>query len=93
MSNVRRECCNYCMWYGPVKKDGTMRKHYRRSDDTRKQVPQFGVCEGSGKPFANLGPEPVAVVPEPCGTKLLKLTGSFTACTLPKGHDKAHRSV
>jgi hypothetical protein len=30
---------------------------------------------------------------EACGHKLLHLTRGMTACTLPAGHDKAHRSV
>ncbi|MDO0926775.1 hypothetical protein QQY24_15620 [Streptomyces sp. TG1A-8] len=71
-----------------------MRKHFKANDEPgrRKQVPAFGVCEGSGKPFTTFGAEP-AVESEPCGQKLLRFSGEFVYCTKPKGHDKAHASV
>lgn len=73
------------MWYGPVNQDGTMRKHFIRSDDTRKQVKALGVCEGSNKPFAQLGPQ--------CGHKMLSMkTGQFVYCTKTSGHDRAHQA-
>lgn len=92
MAKVQRECCDYCMWYGPIKADKTMRKHFVAGDNTggrRRQVKESGVCEGSGKPFARFGAEPTSNI-KPCGKKLLRLSGGFTTCTKPEGHDKAH---
>lgn len=50
---AKKECCDYCMWFGTVNSDGTMRKHYV-SDRVgrygrRVQVRGLGVCEGSHK--------------------------------------------
>jgi hypothetical protein len=56
---IRRECCNYCMWFGPVNQDDTMRKHrpatsedkYGRKVQNMTEEP----CPGSNKPFATFG--------------------------------------
>jgi hypothetical protein len=89
MSKIQRECCNYCMWYGPTKADGTMRKHYRASDEPgrRVQVRALGVCPGSGKAFATFGTEPQV---QQCSVILFKLSGGKVRCSKPAGHDKAH---
>lgn len=54
---VRRECCNYCMWFGPVNADDTMRRHHPAregsvSGERKIQDRTKPVCEGSNKPFA-----------------------------------------
>ncbi|MCT9092820.1 hypothetical protein N4G70_28700 [Streptomyces sp. ASQP_92] len=57
MGSIRRECCNYCMWYGPVNKDGTMRKHRPATNDDKWGRPNkvqdmtAPPCPGSNKPF------------------------------------------
>jgi hypothetical protein len=66
MSKIQRECCNWCMWLGPVNKNGTMRKHRPPFDDgtnhgARKiQDMSQPPCEGSNKPFATFGDANVA---------------------------------
>ena len=57
-----RECCNECMWYGPVNNDGTMRKHRPARDDgtvggSKTQNLNASPCKGSNKPFATFGCE------------------------------------
>jgi len=59
--SVRRECCNYCMWYGPVNKDNTMRKHRPATLDdewgrpNKVQDMSAEPCPGSNKPYAAFG--------------------------------------
>ncbi len=58
----RRECCDYCMWLGPVNKDGTMRAHRPRRDDgtvggRKVQDMTKPRCAGSHKPYARFGAE------------------------------------
>lgn len=60
--SVRRECCNYCMWLGPVNKDNTMRKHRPAREGTvsgERKVQDFTKphCPGSNKPYARFGCE------------------------------------
>jgi hypothetical protein len=56
-----RECCNYCMWYGPVNQDGTMRKHRPATLDDKWGRPnqvqdmRAAPCPGSHKPYARFG--------------------------------------
>ncbi len=59
---IQRECCDYCMWLGPVNKDGTMRAHRPARDDgigVRWKVQDMTKprCEGSHKPYARFGGE------------------------------------
>ncbi len=58
---VRRECCNYCMWYGPVNQDGMMRKHRPATSEDRFgrkiQNRHEDHCQGSHKPYARFGCE------------------------------------
>lgn len=64
--NVRRECCNYCMWYGPVNQDGTMRKHRPATSENKwgrkVQNRHEDYCQGSHKPFSTFGCD---TVPDP----------------------------
>jgi hypothetical protein len=91
---MNRECCAYCMWYGPVNQDGTMRKHRPSRDDgtvggRKVQDLTKGPCEGSRKPFAQLGGP---TLPQ-CETRMLRLSrGQMVRCSKPAGHDKAHVS-
>jgi hypothetical protein len=61
--SARRECCNYCMWFGPVNKDNTMRKHRPAGDNGanngsgKTQDMTKPPCPGSNKPFATFGCE------------------------------------
>ena len=62
MKTTQRECCNYCMWYGPINKDGSMRKHRPALDDgtvggRKVQDMSAEPCPGSNKPFARFGCE------------------------------------
>ncbi|WP_329143514.1 hypothetical protein OIU91_06130 [Streptomyces sp. NBC_01456] len=56
-----RECCDYCMWLGPVNKDGTMRKHRPATRDDKWGHPNSvqdmdaAPCPGSNKPYARFG--------------------------------------
>ncbi|MFG2532717.1 hypothetical protein [Streptomyces sp. NPDC048516] len=56
-----RECCNYCMWYGPVNQDGTMRKHRPATREDKWGRPNSvqdmaaAPCPGSNKPYAHFG--------------------------------------
>lgn len=56
---TRRECCDYCMWYGPVNQDGTMRKHRPATSEDRYgrkvQNRHEDYCQGSRKPYARFG--------------------------------------
>lgn len=103
MATIQRECCDYCMWLGPVNKDGTMRKHRPAREGTvsgERKVQDFTkpACDGSNKPYARFGcesEEPSETpetndAPEPCGQKMFKLSGGVAYCNKPKGHDKAH---
>ena len=91
---MKRECCNHCLWYGPVNQDGTMRKHRPATLDDKwgrpNKVQDMSAepCPGSHKAYAHFGAEV-----EPCGKRLLRLSGSFTTCAKPKGHDKACTSA
>lgn len=57
--NILRECCDRCMWYGPVNRNGTMRKHRSAiaTDRYGRQVQDMtaDVCPGSHRPFARFG--------------------------------------
>ena len=59
--SARRECCTYCMWYGPVNQDGGMRKHRPATCDDKWGRPNkvqdmtAEPCPGSNKPFATFG--------------------------------------
>lgn len=61
--SVQRECCNYCMWYGPINKDGNMRKHRPATLDNKWGQPNkvqdmtAAPCPGSNKPHATFGCE------------------------------------
>jgi hypothetical protein len=85
------------MWFGPVNQDGTMRKHRpARNDGTvgGRKVQDFtqGPCEGSNKPFAQLGGGAVEDVQQ-CETTMIRLPhGNKVRCSKPAGHDKAHVS-
>ncbi|MFD7776615.1 hypothetical protein [Streptomyces sp. NPDC059753] len=61
--SVRRECCIYCMWLGPVNQDGTMRKHRPATSEDRYgrkvQNRHEDYCQGSHKPYARFGNETV----------------------------------
>lgn len=57
---TERECCNYCMWLGPVNQDGTMRKHRPAREGTvsgERKIQDFTKphCAGSNKPYARFG--------------------------------------
>ncbi|NUP39162.1 MAG: hypothetical protein HOY76_19650 [Streptomyces sp.] len=58
---VRRECCNYCMWYGPTNADGTMRKHRPATREDKWGKPNkvqdmtAKPCPGSHQPYARFG--------------------------------------
>lgn len=57
---TQRECCNYCMWFGPVNQDGTMRKHRPAREGTvsgERKIQDFTKphCTGSHKPYARFG--------------------------------------
>lgn len=58
-----RECCDYCMWLGPVNQDGTMRKHRPATRDDKWGRPNMvqdmdaAPCPGSHKPYARFGCE------------------------------------
>ena len=98
MATIQRECCDYCMWLGPINKDGTMRKHRPARDDGRpggRKVQDFTkpACDGSNKPYARFGCEESSETPEPCGQKMFKLSGGVAYCNKPKGHDKAHMVI
>lgn len=72
MSVIVRECCNYCMWLGPVNADGTMRKHRPATLEDKyghpNKVQDMGAdpCPGSNKPFATFG---CTTVPDPRATE------------------------
>lgn len=59
--SVRRECCDHCMWFGPLNKDGNMRKHRPATLDDKwgrpNQVQDMSAepCPGSNKPYARFG--------------------------------------
>jgi hypothetical protein len=59
--SVRRECCNYCMWLGPVNQDDTVRKHRPATSEDRYgrkvQNRHEDYCQGSHKPYARFGCE------------------------------------
>lgn len=92
----KRECCNYCMWLGPINSDGTMRKHRPATLEDKwgrpNQVQDMSLphCHGSHKAPARFGCDSE---PAPCGQKMYKLSGGVVHCTKPKGHDKAHAAV
>lgn len=81
---IRRECCNYCMWLGPVNQDGTMRKHRPATSEDRFgrkiQNRHEDHCQGSHKPYARFGcdSEETTTVNDPKPT-------ARTAADLPKG--------
>lgn len=60
---TQRECCNYCMWFGPVNKDGNMRKHRPAEAEDRYghkiQAAWMDHCPGSHKPYATFGGQTV----------------------------------
>lgn len=66
--SVKRECCNYCMWLGPVNQDETMRKHRPATSEDRYgrkvQNRHEDYCKGSHKPYARFGNEPTDDTPE-----------------------------
>lgn len=72
MSVTVRECCNECMWFGPVNQDGTMRKHRpatledKYGHPNKKQDMSLAPCPGSHKPFALFGCE---TVPSPAAPR------------------------
>jgi hypothetical protein len=78
--SVRRECCNYCMWFGPVNQDDTMRKHRPATLEDQWGQPNkvqdmtAEPCPGSNKPFATFGCE---TVPDP--NPLFQETDTVTA--------------
>lgn len=58
--SIHRECCNYCMWYGPVNQDRTMRRHRPPHNDgtvggRKVQDMTAAPCPGSNKPYARFG--------------------------------------
>lgn len=61
MFAMRRECCSYCLWLTPVRKDGTVWKHRppTAEDKYGRKIPnRYGDhCEGSNKPYARFGNE------------------------------------
>jgi hypothetical protein len=67
METIRRECCNYCMWYGPVNQDNTMRKHRPATSEDKygRKVQNMNAerCPGSHKPFATFGCETAPTAP------------------------------
>lgn len=78
---THRECCNYCMWFGPVNQDGTMRKHRPATSEDRfgrkVQNRHEDHCKGSHKPYARFG----------CDTEETTTVNNQqpTAVDLPKG--------
>jgi hypothetical protein len=61
VATTQCECCNYCMWFGPVNKDGNMRKHRPATSEDhfgrKVQDMNADYCEGSHKPYARFGCE------------------------------------
>ncbi|MFC8583173.1 hypothetical protein ACFUGD_01145 [Streptomyces sp. NPDC057217] len=62
-----RECCNRCMWFGPVNQDGTMRKHRPARDDgtvggRKVQDMSAEPCPGSHEPYARFNNEAPAPI-------------------------------
>lgn len=59
--SVHRECCNWCMWFGPVNQDGTMRKHRPATLEDKWGRPNSvqdmsaPPCPGSNKPYVRFG--------------------------------------
>lgn len=99
--------CVYCGFVAKMRKDGTMRKHreardagYIGSTGSLPQDPHAPICKGTGELTSTwvtnadgfLEEKWGVVDPEPCGTKMIRLSGKATYCVLPKGHDKAHSS-
>lgn len=42
--------CPVCLWYARLRTDGSVRKHYRATVDTRhRQDPMRGTCPGTGQ--------------------------------------------
>ena len=85
MKSVRRECCNYCMWLGPVNQDGTMRKHRPAREGTvsgERKIQDFTKphCTGSNKPYARFGCDTEETSP-----MTNQQTTARTAAGLPKG--------
>lgn len=82
---THRECCNYCMWYGPVNQDGTMRKHRPATSEDRFgrkiQNRHEDHCQGSHKPYARFGCE----TEETTTVNDQQPTTAPTAADLPKG--------
>lgn len=82
---VRRECCNYCMWFGPVNQDDTIRKHRPATSEDRYgrkvQNKTEGPCPGSNKPYARFGCDTEETNP----VNDQKPTTAGTAADLPKG--------
>jgi hypothetical protein len=69
---IRRECCNYCMWFGPVNQDGTMRKHRPATSEDKwgRKVQNMSAdpCTGSHKPFATFGCETAPTIEQETDT-------------------------
>lgn len=82
---THRECCNYCMWYGPVNQDGTMRKHRPATSEDRFgrkiQNRHEDHCQGSHKPYARFGCE----TEETTTVNDQQTSTARTAADLPKG--------
>lgn len=82
---THRECCNYCMWYGPVNQDGTMRKHRPATSEDRfgrkVQNRHEDHCQGSHKPYARFGCE----TEETATVDDQQTSTAPTAADLPKG--------
>lgn len=83
---VRRECCNYCMWLGPVNQDDTMRKHHPAREGTasgERKIQDFTKphCPGSNKPYARFGCDSE----ETTTVNDQQTSAAPTAADLPKG--------
>lgn len=65
---AQRECCDYCMGFTTVNRDGTMRKHRPYTWEDKYGTPNNAqdltadYCEGSHKPYAHFG---CVTVPDP----------------------------
>lgn len=90
--SVRRECCNYCMWYGPANKDGGIRKHRPATRDDKWGRPNkvqdmsADPCPGSNKPYARFGTESEAIENAQIADKESTVLATKTTCT-------SHQSV
>ncbi|MFE6225460.1 hypothetical protein [Streptomyces sp. NPDC057854] len=91
---ARRECCDHCMWYGPVNKDGGMRKHRPATRDDKWGRPNkvqdmtAGHCPGSNKAYARFGNDAQATKDAQTSEQEKPVNATMTTCASHHVPDK-----